>query len=52
MWQKITPEVPFTVEQFTAKIKEALKGQNAASDIQDAVALLIKNYGIKAPDKK
>lgn len=52
MWQKVTPEVPFTVEQFTAKIMEAVKGPNAASEIREAVALLVKSYGIKTPVKK
>ena len=40
------------LDEFVARVKEAVKGNNAAQEIQNATADLLKSYGIQNPVKK
>lgn len=40
------------LDEFVARVKEAVKGDNAAQEIQNASAALLKSYGIQNPVKK
>lgn len=40
------------IPEFVEKVKVAVKGENPAPEIKDAVNELLKSYGIEAPEKK
>jgi hypothetical protein len=40
------------VEELIEKIKQAIKGENAAGDIQNAVTAMLQSYGIQVPPTK
>ncbi|TCL76907.1 hypothetical protein EDC14_1001192 [Hydrogenispora ethanolica] len=40
------------IEQFVGRVKEAVKGPNAAQEIQKAVSLLLSNYQSDIPTRR
>jgi hypothetical protein len=40
------------IEQFVGRVSEAVKGPNAAQEIQRAVSLLLSNYQINIPTRR